>query len=158
MAQKSNELMSRAHTPIQAAVQVEFKCSILKRNLVAIFHWRSPSAVESLSVSARNARKADGGRLLRVLGAAPITAWAVSLPLSSREEIDQDVFDDAVSLMHKAGTESEPVTGIALNVRDMIRDQANEEPLCKSSPCGYFVQEVDELAYNPEPTSAQTTT
>lgn len=117
-----------------------------------------------------------GSRLRRVLGAAPITAWAVSLLLSSWEEIDQDVFDDAVSLMHKAGTESEPVTGIALNVRDMIRDQANEEPLCKSSPCGYFVQreptcrlllqwtwlfistEVDEQAYNPEPTSAQTTT
>lgn len=65
---------------------------------------------------------------------------AVSLPLSSREEVDQNVFDLVVSRMHKAGTESEPVTEIALNVRDMIRDLAIEEPLCKSSPCGYFVQ------------------
>ncbi|KAH7008897.1 hypothetical protein EDB80DRAFT_683879 [Ilyonectria destructans] len=144
MAQKSNEPMSRAHTPIQAAAQVEFKGSILKRNLVAIFHGRSPSAVESPSVRERRVRKADESRLLRILGAAPIMAWAVSLPLSSREEIDQDVFDDVVSRMHKAGTESEPVAEVALNAREMIRDLANEEPLCKSSPYGYFVQEVDE--------------
>ncbi|KAF7553467.1 hypothetical protein G7Z17_g3595 [Cylindrodendrum hubeiense] len=148
MSQKSDEHMLRARSAIEAAAQGEFKGAILKRNLIAIFHGHLPSAIDSPSVKSRKERKSDKSRELRGLGAGSILAWAVSLPPSSWEEIDQIIFDDVVTRMDKAATDNKSVVEIALHVRKTIRDLGTEEPLCKYASYRNFVQEIEELALN----------
>ncbi|KAM4057189.1 hypothetical protein HRG_004029 [Hirsutella rhossiliensis] len=138
-----------AQSNIRAAAQGQIKGSILKRNLVAIFQGHSASAVDSPSLKARKARKTEKGRVLRSLGAGPILAWAVSLPPSSWEEMDQLVFNDVARQMVDAGAGGEPVADIAVNVRDTIRELEREEPFCNIAPYGRFVEEVEELARSP---------
>ncbi|RSM19763.1 hypothetical protein CDV31_001394 [Fusarium ambrosium] len=144
--QKSDEHMSRVHSTIQTAAQGKVKWSILRRNLAAIYQGHSASVVDSPSLKARKARKAQKGLTLRSLGAGAILAWGVSLPPSLWEEMDQLVFNDVAKQMTEAAVGSEPVAEIASNARDIIRSLGKEEPFCGIESYHHFVHEVEDLA------------
>ncbi|KAJ4314845.1 hypothetical protein N0V84_008676 [Fusarium piperis] len=144
--QKSDEHMSRAQSAIRTAAQGKVKWSILRRNLAAIYQGHSASVVDSPSLKARKARKAQKSLTLRKLGAGAILAWGVSLPPSLWEEMDQLVFNDVTKQMTEAAVGSEPISEIALNARDIIRDLGKEEPFCGIESYHHFVHEVENLA------------
>lgn len=137
--QKSDEHMSRAQSAIQTAAEGKVKWSILRRNLAAIYQGHSASVVDSPSLKARKARKAQKGLTLRSLGAGAILAWGVSLPPSLWEEMDQLVFNDVTKQMTEAAVGSEPIAEIASNARDIIRDLGKEEPFCGIESYQHFV-------------------
>ncbi|RTE70367.1 hypothetical protein BHE90_015238 [Fusarium euwallaceae] len=137
--QKSDEHMSRIHSTIRTAAQGKVKWPILRRNLAAIYQGHSASVVDSPSLKARKARKAQKGMTLRSLGAGAILAWGVSLPPSLWEVMDQLVFNDVTKQMTEAAVGSEPIAEIALNAQDIIRDLGKEEPFCGIESYHHFV-------------------
>lgn len=137
--QKSDEHMSRAQSAIRTAAQGKIRWSILRRNLVAIYQGHPASTIDSPSLKARKARKAQKGWALRSLNTSAILAWAVSLPPSSWEEMDQLVFNDVVKQMTQTAEGDKHMAEIASHARNTVRNLGTEEPFCNITSYTNFV-------------------
>lgn len=127
--------MSRARPAVEALSKGHIKGPIFRRNLIAIFQGRQPTAIDSPQVRARKIKRTQRCQVLRNLGPAVILTWGVSIPPSTWEEMDLRVFNDVLKQMT-----NEVVTDLPRGVQTIVSALGREEPLNSIAAFGDFVR------------------